>query len=148
MGVDRVVAAFAARQHGAVSRAQLRAAGVSEDAIKHRLAHGRLTPLHRGVYRLGETHTRLTSLMAATLACGPTAVLSHHSAAALLNIRKPTPGPIHVTVTSGHARKRKGLVVHRARLRRDELTTIKGGSRRRPPPERCSTSPPPSPRGT
>ena len=124
MGVDAVIAAFAARQHGVVSRAQLLAAGVSPDAIRHRVERGRLTPLHRGVYRLGPTHTTLTSPMAAVLACGPTAVLSHHAAATLHGIAKPRPGPIDVMVTKRHAREKRGLRIHRARS--VETTTVHG----------------------
>ena len=124
MGADAAIAAIAARQHGAVGRAQLVAAGVSAEAIKHRVATGRLTALHRGVYSVGPTHTPLTSLMAATLACGSTAVLSHHAAAALHGIRPARGGPIEVTVTKGHARKRRGLRIHRARA--VERTTVHG----------------------
>ncbi|HEV2999260.1 MAG TPA: type IV toxin-antitoxin system AbiEi family antitoxin domain-containing protein [Solirubrobacteraceae bacterium] len=115
MGADRVIAALAARQHGAVARAQLLEAGVSSEAIKHRTDNRRLTPLHRGVYRLGETETRLTRLMAAVLAAGPTAALSHHAAAELHGFGPERKGPIDVTVTKGHARKRAGLRIHRAR---------------------------------
>ena len=125
--VDERIAAVAARQHGVVSTRQLLALGVTRNAIKHRVSRGQLTPLHRGVYRVGPLPSPLTSPMAATLACGPSAVLSHHSAAALLGIRRPHAGPIHVTVTRGHARKRRGLVIHRTRsLRDDEVVTHKG----------------------
>ena len=124
---DVAVAVVAARQHAVVTTAELVALGIGRRAIAHRVEHRRLTPLHRGVFQVGPAPAPLTSQMAAVLACGPTAVLSHHSAAALLNIRKPTPGPIHVTVTRGHARKRKGLVIHRTRsLRTDEVTTHDG----------------------
>ena len=106
---------MAARQHGVVSRRQLRAAGVTPDAVKHRLADGRLTRLHRGVYRLGPTHTAFTSPMAAVLACGRTAVLSHHAAGWLHGIRPEPRGSLDVTVTSGHPESRPGIRVHRAR---------------------------------
>lgn len=125
--IDETITAIARRQHGVVSRAQLEAAGVSWGAIKHRLAAGRLTRLHRGVYRLGPVHSPLASPMAATLVCRPSAVLGHHSAAALLGIRRPRPGPMDVTVTKGHPESRTGIEVHRTRtLRDDEVTTFKG----------------------
>jgi hypothetical protein len=47
---DRVIAALAAVQHDIVGRLQLLASGVSEAAIEHRLASGRLRPIYRGVY--------------------------------------------------------------------------------------------------
>jgi predicted transcriptional regulator of viral defense system len=121
--VDAIIAAFAARQHGVVSQRQLAAAGVSWEAVRHRVKTGRLTRLHRGVYRVGPTHTALTSPMAAVLACGPTAALSHHAAAALHGITRPRAGPIDVTVRSGQPRSRAGIRVHRATV---EVVTVQG----------------------
>jgi len=51
--------------------------------------------------------------MAAVLACGPSALLSHQSAAALLGIRDERPGPIDVVVPVHVARRRPGVRVHR-----------------------------------
>jgi very-short-patch-repair endonuclease len=47
------------------------------------------------------------------LACGPDALLSHHSAAALLRIRPEMPGPIDVVVPVHVARRRPGIRLHR-----------------------------------
>jgi very-short-patch-repair endonuclease len=113
---DPIIAQLAARQHGVVARRQLLAAGVSPSAIKVRVENRRLTPLHRGVYRLGETDTRLTQLAAAVLAGGAGAVLSHHAAAELHGFRGPRAGPIDVTVPADHARHRPGLRMHRGRV--------------------------------
>jgi very-short-patch-repair endonuclease len=115
---------LAARQHGVVTRAQLRAAGVSADEIRHRMETGLLTALHRGVYRLGPIHTVLTGPMAAALACGPAAAVSHHAAAALHGLRPVPPGPVDVTVTRGHARRRPGLRIHRSRTL--DATQVRG----------------------
>jgi very-short-patch-repair endonuclease len=53
--------------------------------------------------------------MAAVLACGEGAVLSHGSAAALWGLLRPIEGPTHVSIptTSGRA-KRQGICVHRS----------------------------------
>jgi very-short-patch-repair endonuclease len=113
MPIDRAIAALAARQHGLVTRAQLRAIGLRDSAISHRAAVGRLHRVHRGVYSVG--HRVLPSRgawMAATLACGNGAVLSHTSAAALWEIR-PTDGSVHVTVPTAGGRSRPGLYIHR-----------------------------------
>src|SRR5687767_11959769 len=71
-------------QHGVVSRSQLLTLGWSSDSILHRIERGRLHPFWAGVYAVGRPdvaqHGRW---MAAVLACGPGAVLSHHSAAEL-----------------------------------------------------------------
>jgi very-short-patch-repair endonuclease/predicted transcriptional regulator of viral defense system len=114
---DRAVAEVAAAQYGVITRAQLAALGLGFGAIDHRVATGRLHRLHRGVYAVG--HTALVPLareLAAVLACGPDAVLSHHSAAALWGLR-PDPGAdIDVTVgRSGASHSRPGLRVHRTR---------------------------------
>jgi len=52
--------------------------------------------------------------MAAVLACGDGAVLSHHSAAALWELLKPIQSPIHVSTpaTSGH-KPQRGIHLHR-----------------------------------
>jgi hypothetical protein len=106
--------ALAREQHWVVTRAQLLELGLGSKAIRHRLRIGRLHPLMRGVYAVGraevDSHGRW---MAAVLACGPFALLSHHSAAALLRIRKERPGPIDVVVPDHVARRRPGIRVHR-----------------------------------
>lgn len=81
---DRAVGRLAARQHGVVSRRQLAALGVTPSMVAVRLEAGRLVRLHRGVFAVG--HARLTregEWLAAVLATGDGALLSHRSAAAL-----------------------------------------------------------------
>ena len=95
---------LAKRQHGVVTRGQLLALGLGASAIEHRLSNGRLHPLMRGVYAVGRPDVgRLGWWMAAVLACGPKALLSHHSAAALWGIRRAQPkdvrqADVHVVV--------------------------------------------------
>lgn len=127
MGVpDGRIAELAALQHGVVSARQLAALGVSRDAIKHRIAHGRLTRLHRGVYRVGPLGNDFTGLMAAVLACGPAAVVSHHAAAGLHGLRPEWRGAIDVTVPHGQPRTRPGLRVHRRPLPEEDRTEAGG----------------------
>jgi very-short-patch-repair endonuclease len=124
-----IVAHLAGRQHGVVTRAQLAAVGISSSAVGRWAAERRLHRLHRGVYAVG--HPILTvdgRRMAAVLAAGPGAVLSHASAAALWEIRRTSATRIDVTVrsTGGRAR-RPGLRIHRApTLRADEITEHHG----------------------
>ena len=76
---------MAARQHGVVTHAQLLAAGLDRDAIEYRRRVGRLHLLHRGVYAVGHRPpSPLATAIAAVLACGPDAVLSHRSACGAL----------------------------------------------------------------
>ncbi len=108
---------LAESQWGVVTRTQLLGLGVSAGGIDSRVHRGALRPLHRGVYALGHRAIRDEGRwLAAVLACGPGAVLSHLSAACLWGMRVPFPPPavIHATVTS----QRRGdpeLVVHRTR---------------------------------
>jgi hypothetical protein len=110
---DAAAWALARRQHAVVGREQLLALGFTAKAIKHRIAIGRLHPKWRGVYAVGRPElTRRGEWMAAVLSCGPTAALSHASAAALWGLR-PDRGGIEVVVAPGMARERPGIVVHR-----------------------------------
>lgn len=104
------------RQHGVVTSAQLAALGMTPRSIEHRRATGRLHPLMRGIYAVGRPdvgqHGRW---MAAVLACGPKALLSHRSAAALWGIRRAQRGDIHVVAPAGRSTRRAGIRVHRRR---------------------------------
>ena len=115
---------LAARQHNVLSRAQLRRLGVTARQIERRIERGWLRTVHRGVYAVGRTGlTRDGIWMAAVLAFGDHAALSHRSAAELWG---PLPGcsnPVHVTVTApGGRRVRRGLAIHRSPLD-GEVTT-------------------------
>jgi very-short-patch-repair endonuclease len=102
------------RQHGVITRSQLLELGLSKAAIAHRLRTGRLHRLHRGVYVIGGRKVDcLARWMAAVLACGRDAVLSHHSAAELWGIRRPRGGRLEVSVGERMRRRPPGIHVHR-----------------------------------
>jgi very-short-patch-repair endonuclease len=114
---DLAIARIAARQHGVVTTAQLRAAGLDKSAVARRVAAGRLHRMHRGVYAVGHRGlTRRGQFKAAILACGEGTVLSHRSAAELWEMLEDAGGVIHVTVprSAGRAR-RAGIIIHRRR---------------------------------
>lgn len=107
-----------------IARAQLLAIGWSADEIEARLANGRLHRLFRGVYAVGRPHVERTGWwMAAVLACGDGAVLSHASAAALYRVLEEPRGPIHVSLPLSACRSQKGIAVHRRVLLPHEITT-------------------------
>jgi very-short-patch-repair endonuclease len=127
--VDDIIDARAARQHGVVARAQLLAAGVPGHAIDHRLRKGRLRPIHRGVYGLGRLRGPHASEMAAVLAAGDGALLSHQSAAALWSHLPPRPAGSRVEVSTPgrHSVSRRGLKTHRIKpVQPDEATSLSG----------------------
>jgi hypothetical protein len=112
--VHAPLARLAADQHGVVAARQLTALGFSESAIRRMSERGWLFRIHWGVYAVG--HPRLTlhgRWMAAVLACGADAVLSHHQAAALHNLRRAPWSPIHVTAP--WRREHTGVDCHVAR---------------------------------
>jgi very-short-patch-repair endonuclease len=93
--------------------AQLVAAGIGPRGIARRVAAGQLRRLHRGVFVLGPLIGPRTHEMAAVLACGDGAALSHRSAAALWGIRSLWHGPVEVTVAGRQPRSRRGVRVYR-----------------------------------
>src|SRR4051794_12500155 len=83
-GRDAQIALIAARQHGIITRAQLLAVGLLPSGISDRANGGRLHRIHRGVYAVGHPNLgKEGRWMAAVLACGEGAVLSHVAAAEL-----------------------------------------------------------------
>jgi very-short-patch-repair endonuclease len=108
---------MARRQHGVVARRDLLELGFSSSAIEHRLAVGRLHPMMRGVYCVGwPPRDRMQWWMAAVLACGEWACLSHRSAAALWGIAEERSARIDISVRGHCDLKRPGVRV-RARCR-------------------------------
>ena len=122
-----VAARIATRQHGIVTRAQLQGAGFSDDVIDQRIRTGHLKRVHRGIYLVGVVAPPYARELAACLACGPRAVLSHRSAAALWQIMKGRVRPVvEVTIPGGY-RRRTGLRVYRmGTLLPDEVTRLRG----------------------
>jgi very-short-patch-repair endonuclease len=91
--------ALAERQHGVVARRQLAELGANADWIQHRIERRRLHPVLRGVYAIGRPAlTQRGRWVAAVLACGPGAALSHRAAGALYAICPIANGPIDVSV--------------------------------------------------
>jgi very-short-patch-repair endonuclease/predicted transcriptional regulator of viral defense system len=118
---------LADRQHGVVSRGQLLAGGLNADSIGHRIASGRLHPVTRGVYAVGRPElSRHGVWTAAVLSCGPDAVLSHHSAAALWGIRSAEGASVEISVPPAVRRSRPGVRVYRRALTARDLTTRQG----------------------
>lgn len=124
--IDREVSALAGRQHGVVSRRQLRELGLTEQMVKTRIRRGSLCRVHHGVYAVGHRSITVESRwMAATLAFGPVAVLSHRSAGQLWGIVPRSSIAPEVT-RPGRAGARPRLIVHRGSLPPDEVRRVRG----------------------
>ena len=103
----------------------MRAAGISDEEIKHRINIGLLIREFRCVYRVGHTAPNLRSTyMAAVKACGKGAVLCGRAAAYLWGILKsPIPPPPEVMTPT--ERKIDGVKPRRARkLDRRDVTRL------------------------
>ena len=123
---DQAIARIAKRQHGLVTLDQLLALGFEDSSVRRRVAAGRLHRVHYGVYSVGApVFTREAELMAAVLACGPGAVLSHRSAAELWGLCDEEPGPIEVTAPNRRGRAPSGIASHRnSSLRAGDRTVL------------------------
>jgi very-short-patch-repair endonuclease len=109
-----------------VSRHQLLGIGMGREAIQHRIASGRLHPIFAAAYAVGhEDISREGRWMAAVLASGPEAVLSHWSAAALWMIRPNSRTTIDVTCLQ-KSRSWAGIKRHHKALPADEVTIEEG----------------------
>jgi very-short-patch-repair endonuclease len=118
---DRALGELAKRQHGVVARRQLLALGMSERAIDGRLGRGQLHQVFRGVFVFGPRRIgRKGRWMAAVLAAGERAVLSHRSAARLWRLLPPAAERIELTCRPGRVVRRHGIVSHEGKMRDDE----------------------------
>jgi predicted transcriptional regulator of viral defense system len=124
---DRELANVAARQHGVVALWQLIGLGLTGELVRQWVAKGRLHTVHRGVYAVG--HPLLTlkgRLMAAVLACGPGASVSHRTAAMVRRLLDDSRTVIDVAAASNR-RSRPGIQFHRVRhLHPSDVTEIDG----------------------
>ena len=119
----------ARRQWGVVTLAQLTEFGLRDRGVTEWVRDGRLHRLHRGIYAYGHDRLRVEGRwLAAVLACGPGAALSHRSAAQLWEVRQNTAGLIEVTVPSQNGRsKRAGIRLHRSGRLAPEEVTVRSG---------------------
>jgi predicted transcriptional regulator of viral defense system len=122
------VGRLAVAQNGVVTRDQLEALGLNDQAITKRVARGRLHRIHQTVYSLTPgVMTERGKFMAAVLASGPDAVLSHRSAAYLWGLVSSWEEPIDVTAPNRRGRSPDGVAAHRdGSLQPVDKTTLHG----------------------
>jgi uncharacterized protein DUF559 len=121
------IARLADRQHGVVAFRQFLELGLGADAVQHRLSSGALHPVHQGVYAVG--HPRLSlegRWMAAVLACGRSALLSHRDAAQLWGLLRGAGRRIDVT-TARRCRGRPRIALHRSRRIHPDDRAVRDG---------------------
>jgi hypothetical protein len=114
---DVALARLASAQHGVVASRHLHQLGFDKHAIARMVRSGRLHRLHRGVYAVGHTVLPPSGrLLAAVLAAGEGAVVSHRSAASLWGLRRTATATVDVTVPVPRGfRGTASIRVHRSR---------------------------------
>ncbi|MEO6496993.1 MAG: type IV toxin-antitoxin system AbiEi family antitoxin domain-containing protein [Solirubrobacteraceae bacterium] len=106
---------LARRYWGVVTGPGLVEAGIPLTTVRSWVRRGRLLRLHRAVYALGHDVLRPEGYrLAAVLACGPGAALSHAAAADHLDLRGSSARLIDVSATAAR-RPRNGIRLHRPR---------------------------------
>lgn len=123
---ERCLARLARRQHGLLTVEQQRAAGVSADSRKRRVAAGRWIAFAHGVVAVaGTPATWRQRTLAAVLAAGSGAVASHTTAAALFTLSRCPFRVIEITVPRGRSHRSRLATVHETGdLPRKDVTVI------------------------
>lgn len=130
--VETRIVGLASRQHGVVTRAQLLGAGLTASGVDSRVRSRRLRPVHRGIYLhgalVGPLEPRRAREMAAVLACGSGAVVSHGSAASMWGlVHGDRTGSVDVTIPGADRGRRPGIRPHRvAALPAAEVAAVDG----------------------
>jgi hypothetical protein len=125
---ERRLAELGGGQDGVVSLEQVEALGLHRRSVASRVASGRWRRLHPGVYALGPAPLRRRGRwIAAVLASGADAALSHRDAAALHGFGQPGAGAIDVSTPHRSRRGVAGVRLHRPRrLDPDDVTEVDG----------------------
>jgi predicted transcriptional regulator of viral defense system len=114
--VDRAVADLATEEKGILALGELRACGLTRHEVAHRVQHGWLHVVHRGVFAVGHAELIPEQVwLAAVKACGPTAALSHYSAAAHRGYVEWDGRRPEVTVTTLSLPRHAGIRAHQSR---------------------------------
>jgi very-short-patch-repair endonuclease len=125
---EREIVGLARQQQGLLTQAQFVSLGVGRRTIERWVASGRLRAVHREVYAFGPRPlSKHGKWLAAVLAMGPDAFLSHRSAAALWGLAGDRP-KVDVTAPQGKQVRpgRRGIQVHRCKFDPADVTTRAG----------------------
>lgn len=107
---------YAANQRFLISRGEALDLGATDKYVKHQLSRARWQQIHPGVYQIDRRPLDWESkLMAAVLACGPSARVSHRAALVLWNLDGIASAPVELTMPFGNLPVPEGVIVHRSR---------------------------------
>ncbi len=128
---DRCLFETATGQAGYFTAVQARACDYSWALLSHHAARGRFVRVRRGLYRLRDyPSSPREEVMAAWLAAGPGAVVSHESALDLLGLTDVIPDRINLTVARSTRGRRppRALAIHTAEQSRHPRRHARNGS--------------------
>lgn len=115
-GLDNRIAELASGQRFLITRDEVFDLGGSDEMVMSRLESGLWTRVHPGVYQIDRRSLDWESrLLAAALACGPDARVSHRAALVLWGMDGVTYAPLEVTMPFGNLAVPDGVIVHRSR---------------------------------
>ena len=119
---------MAGEQHGLVTRAQATALGLTAPGLQRRVGSGAWERVQPGVFALrGTPDTTERALLAATLAAGGVAGVSHRAAAERWGQKRQQAAPREISSTRERGLRLAGVTVHRSRdLHPDHITTVDG----------------------
>src|SRR5215831_5484805 len=117
IAAERQLVRLGLRQCAVVTARDIVSCGVPRTVVHRRLETGEWIRLHPGVFKLGSSAANIDELeMAALLAAGDSAVLSHSSAAARLGLEIPRDEAVQVTISGSRGPlKLSGVRVWRSR---------------------------------
>lgn len=114
--MDNRIAELASGQRFLITRDDVFDLGGSDEMVMSRLESGLWTRVHPGVYQIDRRPLDWESrLLAAALACGPDALVSHRAALVLWGMDGVTRAPLEVTMPFGNLAVPDGVIVHRSR---------------------------------
>jgi hypothetical protein len=121
MRADLEMARLAEQQLGLLTHRQALAGGLTRNQVEYRARSGRWTRLHPGVYLVaGAVRSPQVDMLAAVLAVGGDALVSHASAAALHGFELvPFSQAVEVSTSAPHQRTLRRVTVHRTAVLRD-----------------------------
>jgi very-short-patch-repair endonuclease len=122
---DQHLGQIAARQHRLITIQQIRAAGLSRAALRHRVETGRWEEVRPCVYAIiGSLPSHERAVLAVVLASGPHSFASHLTAAKLWGLPAPPPESIEITTPLERQVDLEGVRAHRSGLLADNDVTV------------------------
>jgi len=114
--VWEAIKAITMMQCGLITRAQALEVGATDEWLRWAVREGRLKRIRPGVYAIAGLTSEYQPIMAACLAAGRSAAISHLAAASLWGAEQVMKGRVEITTFDDRAHHLPGVMMHRSRL--------------------------------